>query len=113
MIQLVSQLRDQVLHAISAMLPLLPRGRVETNAPALLSNLLGSRRRRTPLSLAATKCLDSVIAHPEVKTWPPIEQIVAALTELVLDAPDLEQPLTIKSHYESLRCFHSIGIISM
>jgi len=102
-------MRDQVLHSISSMLPLLPPGRVESTSSGLLVALLSLRKRRAPLSVAATRCLEAIIAHPEVKAWPPVEQIVSALTELVIDAPDLEQPLTIKSHYEALRCFHTIG----
>ncbi|XP_059474983.1 maestro heat-like repeat-containing protein family member 1 [Neocloeon triangulifer] len=102
------QMRDQILHAISSILLLLPPGRVEATAPGLLVSLLSLRKKKIPLPVGATRCLEAIISHPEVKAWPPIDQIVAALTELVMDAPDLEQPLTIKSHYEALRCFHTI-----
>ncbi|CAB3366431.1 Hypothetical predicted protein [Cloeon dipterum] len=103
-----SQLREQVLHAISSTLSLLPPGRVETSSPGLLTTILSLRKKRHPLPVEATRCLEAIISHPEVKAWPPLDQIVAALTELVMEAPDLEQPLTIKSHYEALRCFHTI-----
>ncbi|KAF4526800.1 hypothetical protein B566_EDAN016627 [Ephemera danica] len=112
------QMLESVLHAMAAMYPLLPKGRAAELAPRLLPALLGLKRRPqsgSVLPLAATRCLASVLAQltseapGSAAIEPGLDGLLSSLSDLVFEAPDLEQPLTIKNHYEALRCFDTLA----
>ncbi|KAH8397492.1 hypothetical protein KR222_008299, partial [Zaprionus bogoriensis] len=102
----------EILQALSSMYPLLPRDRIQDQAPRLIPQILALYRRSVDRN-AVTQFLCSVLKtnlqlHAQVLDGV-IDALITHLFDLVCVYPDYEKPQTVKGHYEVLRCFHLLA----
>lgn len=103
-----SKVCNEVLLCLAHMFPSLRPEKVTEQISKLIPALL-ALYRKTIDRLSITKCLAAainaaVLVNPTILE-PVHTQLIASLFDLVCVNPDYEKPLTVKGHYEVLRCF--------
>lgn len=99
---------SEILYSLSYMYPLLSKEKIRDQANKVILQILSFYRRSMDRN-AITQLLASVLKTTidnDPKTIDTLSDgIVSSLFDLVCVNPDYEKPQTVKSHYESLRCF--------
>lgn len=99
---------SEILQALSYMYPLLSKDKIQDQANKVILQILSFYRRSMDRN-AITQLLASVLKTTidnDPKTIDPLSDgVISSLFDLVCVNPDYEKPQTVKSHYESLRCF--------
>lgn len=99
---------SEILQALSYMYPLLSKEKIQDQANKVILQILSFYRRSMDRN-AITQLLASVLKTTidnDPKTIDPLSDgVISNLFDLVCVNPDYEKPQTVKSHYESLRCF--------
>lgn len=99
---------SEILQALSYMYPLLSKEKIQDQANKAILQILSFYRRSMDRH-AITQLLASVLKttiENDPKTIDPLSDgVISNLFDLVCVNPDYEKPQTVKSHYESLRCF--------
>lgn len=99
---------SEILHALSYMYPLLSKDKIQDQANKVILQILSFYRRSMDRN-AITQLLASVLKTTidnDPRTIDPLSDgVISNLFDLVCVNPDYEKPQTVKSHYESLRCF--------
>ncbi|XP_063232625.1 maestro heat-like repeat-containing protein family member 1 isoform X2 [Bacillus rossius redtenbacheri] len=103
---------ETVLHALGPMVDVLPPQKVGEQLPRLISTLLALyRRNMNPHPV--TQCLAAVllvaVTHCKALLEPQLDHLLGVMFDLVCTSPDYAQPLTVKNHYEVLRCFDRLA----
>ncbi|KAJ6639089.1 Maestro heat-like repeat-containing protein family member 1 [Pseudolycoriella hygida] len=100
---------SEILQALSYMYPLLSKEKIQDQANKVILQILSFYRRSMDRN-AITQLLASVLKttiDSNPKTIDPLSDgVISSLFDLVCVNPDYEKPQTVKSHYESLRCFN-------
>nr|CAD7434219.1 unnamed protein product [Timema monikensis] len=121
---------ETVLGALGPMFALLPADKVAEQVPRLVPALLALYRRNMdphPVTQCLAAVLLVVISGTKTSLEPHLDNLLNVMFDLVREyvrqllvegerkppgvctSPDYAQPLTVKNHYEVLRCFDRIG----
>lgn len=99
---------SEILQALAHMYPLLSTEKIRDQANKVILQII-SFYRRTMDRNAITQLLASVLKTTIANNPKTIDSlsdgVISTLFDLVCVNPDYEKPQTVKSHYESLRCF--------
>nr|CAD7445664.1 unnamed protein product [Timema bartmani] len=104
---------ETVLGALGPMFALLPADKVAEQVPRLVPALLALYRRNMdphPVTQCLAAVLLVVISSTKTSLEPHLDNLLNVMFDLVCTSPDYVQPLTVKNHYEVLRCFDRIAL---
>nr|CAD7453186.1 unnamed protein product [Timema tahoe] len=107
------QVCETVLGALGPMFALLPADKVAEQVPRLVPALLALYRRNMdphPVTQCLAAVLLVVISSTKTSLEPHLDNLLNVMFDLVCTSPDYVQPLTVKNHYEVLRCFDRIAL---
>ncbi|XP_037068499.1 maestro heat-like repeat-containing protein family member 1 [Pollicipes pollicipes] len=107
-----SKVRLQVAEAIGQMAHILDTDKLSDSLPKLLPALLQLYKRHPepyPVTCALAMVLDASLITGKHVLELHMEAMLNALFQQVCAVPDYTMPLTVKNHYEVLRCCDTLG----
>lgn len=97
-----------VLAALVHIFPLLQSERIADQSSKICNTILNLYRRsidRVSITQFLSSVIETCLKQDKTLLDPISNSLIVSLFDLVIVNPDFEKPVTVKSHYEVLRCF--------